>query len=479
MLILLILFIALILLIAGLFALYKYKNQRPKPDYFEYYKTQDKVPVGKVGVFLTSLIMPEQHVHEFWYNITHKVFNAVVPWPFRVLAFRDNGVALFDPAHLHAREKFVPTRLEDPFGNDCDHDGFPYIEKYKQGKVSWVPPSKFIYLDPGYFVYKGRKGGDPTIVGKLANYSRLYYYDKGIIQKKCPHWQGSFEIIKGAFEKLKQQCPDVEYRAESSLFHYAMKQKIHELLDAGCDTIVIVALMTIYSHFEEFNSSIRHSFEFIHEWEKEHPGKKIKVIIAPQTGDFQPMRQAFLEMLKDRLDTLPEGSDVFVAVTVHGMPWDSFQWEAWLQLAPPYRDKLFEECQELIKQYKFGRTKVVICQDEFSDPVWDPKEKYLSTNRAYWSAINEGYDYAIGLPIEFLAENTDTMMHHAMKCYENFDQYDVEAPVDYPDWSVPYTREMVQGKTRVIYNGLPVGKYKKHVIEALFQAVGSVLSNKR
>jgi protoheme ferro-lyase len=237
--------------------------------------------------------------------------------------------------------------------------------------------------------------------------------------------------------------------------------------------------MTIYSHFEEFNSSFRHSFEHIEEWEKEHPGKKIKVIFAPQMGDFQPMRQAFLEMLKDRLDTIPEGSDVTVAVTVHGMPWDSFKWEAWLQLAPAYRDKLFEECKELVKKYEFGRTNTVICQDEFSDPIWDPKEKYLSTNRAYWAAINDGYDYAIGLPIEFLVENTDTMMHHAMKCYENFDQYDIDEPIDYPDWSVPYTREMIQGKTHVIYNGLPVGKYQKHVIEALYQSIDSVLSKRK
>jgi len=42
-------------------------------------------------------------------------------------------------------------------------------------------------------------------------------------------------------------------------------------------------------------------------------------------GDFKPLRQAFLEMLKDRLDTLPQGCNVTVAVTVHGMPWDYFK----------------------------------------------------------------------------------------------------------------------------------------------------------
>ncbi len=91
-----------------------------------------------------------------------------------------------------------------------------------------------------------------------------------------------------------------------------------------------------------------------------------------------------------------------------------------------------------------------------------------------WEAINDGYDYAIGLPLEFFAENTDTLMHHALKCYENFDNYDPSEPIDYPDWSVPYSREIVQGKTHVIYNGVPVGKYKKHVIEAFYLAIDSV-----
>ena len=102
----------------------------------------------------------------------------------------------------------------------------------------------------------------------------------------------------------------------------------------------------------------------------------------------------------------------------------------------------------------------------------------MSTNRAYWNAIKDNYDYAIGLPIEFFAENSDTLIHHAMKCFENFDQYDIDDPIDYPDWSVPYSRELVQGKTHVIYNGVPVGKYQPHVIEAFYQACDSVLSQR-
>jgi hypothetical protein len=158
------------------------------------------------------------------------------------------------------------------------------------------------------------------------------------------------------------------------------------------------------------------------------------------------------------------------------MPWDHFQWESWLEFAPAYRDKLHEEIKELLKTYKFGRADTVVCQDEFAGPVWDKENKYLSTNEAYWNAINEGYDYVIGLPIEFYAENTDTLFHHALKNYHGFDEYDVYEEFDYPDWDVPYTQILTQGKTKVIYNGVPVGKYQPYVIDALYQAIDSILS---
>jgi protoheme ferro-lyase len=257
-----------------------------------------------------------------------------------------------------------------------------------------------------------------------------------------------------------------------------MKQLLFELLDAGCETIILSSPMPVYSHFEEFNAAFRHSMQYIDAWKNAHPGKKIKVIMAPPLGQFPSMRQAFIDMLKDRLDTLPQGADVAVAVAVHGMPWDSFPWEAWLELAPRYRDKIVEQADALLKSYAFGRTKIFVCQDEFADPIWNPKGKYLSTNQAYRQAIGGGYDYVIGLPIEFIAENSDTLFHHARLNYHGFDGYDVYEQIDYPDWSVPYTREFQQGKTRVIYNGVPAGKYRSRVIEAFYQSLDSILSKK-
>ncbi len=465
----------IVIAIAGFFGMYKYENRRLSPDYFQYYKTQNTVPEGKVGVFVTGLIIPETPDPVFFYNIQQKITRNIIPWPFRIFAGMDKGVALFDPERYCEFTEFIPKQLVNAEGGDRDIDGEPYMEKYRRGEVVWQPPAKMLHKDTSYFVYTKRKGGMPSLAGKMIGKARLWYYDRGIVQKKIPHWKGTFDVINKAMAGIDKKYPGVMWRAECGMYFYGMKQKIHEMLDAGCTTIVLAAPMAVFSHFEEFDSSFRHSSEYIEEWEKAHPGKKIKIIMAPPMGKFKPLREAYLAMLKDRLDTLPKGASVAVAAAVHGLPWDQRSWEAWIEMAPEYRDPLLGEIQKLVSGYGFSKTTVMSCQDEFADPVRDPKDKYLSTNEAYWKAIREGYEYVICLPIEFFAENTDTLYYHAIKNYDGFDGYNVYEPISYPDWSVPYTREFVQDKTHVIYNGVPVGKYQHYVVDALYSSIDSVL----
>lgn len=66
------------------------------------------------------------------------------------------------------------------------------------------------------------------------------------------------------------------------------------------------------------------------------------------------------------------------------------------------------------------------------------------------------------------------MFSHAMFNFEGFPGFDRYQPVDYPDWSVPYTREFLVQGTHVIYNGVPVGD-NAPIIEAHFEAMGSIL----
>ena len=99
----------------------------------------------------------------------------------------------------------------------------------------------------------------------------------------------------------------------------------------------------------------------------------------------------------------------------------------------------------------------------------------IETHTAYRKSINEQFDYALELPIEFPAENTDLMIFHAMKKFNAFREYDRNQPVPYPDWEKPLVRTFREGKTTGIYAGTPVGPYRVHVVQAVVNSIASVL----
>ena len=473
--------VTLLVLAGAGYGLFKYRNSPPQlrePNYYSYYQTQDQKPVGKIGVLVTELIMPEDNRRADYYNIALKSLQ-YIPWPFRYFATADRGVVLLDQVRFYEFEEFKPTQLVDLHGSERDIDGRRFLEKYARGEVRWVPPDPRLHLDHGYFLLTTRPQGIPTIASKLMTKATVYYYGHGFVNHKLPHEAGMKLIAASTMGRIQEKYGTIPWRVATSDNFGILQDAIEELLDSGIDTLLIAPSVPIYSHHEEFNGSFRHAFEDIEAWEASHR-RKIKVILAPQLGDFPVLRQAYLNMLKDRLDTLPQGKDVDVkvAVSVHGMPWDFVPQEAWLKLAPPYRDAMLRDAAALLDRYDFGRKQVVLAQDHFADPVNNPNGTYLSTNKAYKDGIRDRFDYVINLPIEFFVENTDTLFSHAMFNFDGFKDFDRYAPIDYPDWSVPYTREFLEGGTHIIYNGLPVGRYSAPIVEAHFQAIDSVLARR-
>jgi hypothetical protein len=161
------------------------------------------------------------------------------------------------------------------------------------------------------------------------------------------------------------------------------------------------------------------------------------------------------------------------------MAWDLVPYEAWLELAPRYVEPMMEDVKAMMSDYDFNRMEIVKSQDHFADPYYNPDGKYLSTNTAFLDGIRDGFDYVVNLPIEFFVENTDTMFSHAIFNFEGFEDFDRYKTINYTDWSIPYTREFFVDGTQVIYNGLPVGKYNKPIIEAFYQAMDSVLKQRK
>ncbi len=469
-----ILLVAVVIVVgAGGYGTFKYMNRTPpqlvEPNYFQIYKAQlaseeAMTPDGKVAIFMSGLIMPEDFRLADFHNLALKS-SQYIPWPFRSRAMSDPGVVLLDTEKFYEVEEFEPTNLVDAFGSSMDVDGTPWVERFHNGELTWVAPSPTQHLSHGYFLYSGRKFGMPGTAQKLINKARVYYYakGKGFMNGKVPHEAGNWAIVEAAMRKLQSKYGDIPFRWVTAEDFHIARNAMYELLDGGADTIVLAAPRPIYSHHEEFNGSIKHAMHYIHEWEEES-GKHIKVIIAQNLGDFPIIRETYANMLRDRLDQFPKGSDVKIVVSVHGMAWDSVPNEAWIELAPAYIDPVMATMRKVVAEYDFGRSEIVQAQDHFADPINNPDGKYLSTNKAFWDGVENNFDYVINLPVEFFAENTDTMFSHAMYNFEHFPGFNIYDPVDYSDWSVPYTRTFDIEGTKIIYNGLPVGKYNKPII---------------
>ena len=468
--------VIVVVLISG-YAMFKIKNAPPE-DLYSVYVDQDLTPVGKTAVFLIGLSTTEDFDPTWWYNIYQHVAHVRIPWPVRTMAMADRGVSLMDPVNYYGTEKFEPTRLVDRFGSDKDMDAVPYIEKYRQGLVEWVPPAESIHLDTGSWIYPGRQDGIPSPAGKRINVAKYWYYGKGIIGGKIPADYQSRRIYDIAFGKLEEKHPDVPYAIADTMDPYLWHKKIYDLLDDGAETLVLMSPMTIYSDYEDFHNGFLHSVQIVREWQAEN-GRDIKIIMAPPMGYQKAMRDGYLLMLKDKLETLPAGVDVKMVWSIHGMPWLAMPNESWLKMAPKYRDAMVADAEALLATYDFGRTEVVVSQDHFADHYWDPDGLSLGTNKAYTDGVRDDYDYVLSIPIEFYNENTDTLFSHSMVNYENFPGFSVYDAIDYPDWDVPYTKHFVIEDTDITYLGIPTGdRYRPYVGQAMFGALDEVLSRK-
>jgi hypothetical protein len=465
--------------VAGFMLTANIKNQPPQlagPDYYEYYINQDAQPVGKIGVFISHLVMPEDFREEDFITMAGKSYQ-YIPWPIRELVQLDRGTVLLDRHKFYEFDEFVPTDLVDSTGNSLDVDGVAYIDKFQQGEVEWLPPSS-THLSHGVFLYSGRDSGQAMPEQKLAVKARNYYYapGKGFHDGKVPHEAGNRHIVFSAMELLEAKYGDIPWAWTTADNPTLARQAMFDLLDEGIDTLVIAAPRPVYSHHEEFNGSIRHAMHYLHEWQELNGHKEIKMIISPELSYFDPMFETHKAILRDNLKTIPAGSSLKLVLSVHGMPWDKVPHEGWIKLSPRYVERSMTEAAKVMEEYNYARLQIVQSQDHFADPHNNPDGKYLSTNQAFWDGINDDYDYVLNIPLEFFSENTDTMFYHDMANYEFFDEYDVYQTAEYTDWSKPWRKHLVQDGTTVIYGGVAAKQFSGTIIEAFALAIESILA---
>lgn len=422
------------------------------------FKGQDRQPVGKPGVILADMGMPEQYEPGFYVDFMNHVYHHVLPAFLHRIVLADRGVALIDPHDPMAREPFEPRQLLDMHGSSSNRAGQPYTEC----KVTWHPPGmKKNPWDNGYFLYKGDgKGGAPDICQKTAAKVVGWYFGHLLAEGKVPWAHQCRRVYDEAATRLGQCFPEAEFRHARYACRNSMRQAVEELLAVGCETIVYQCFSNpVYSDLEDYAYALPMVHELV--------GGRAKVIFADQLGNQPMMREAYVQILRDQVAKLPAHSRVLLILSRHGHP---FKRETLDVRGAEYHGPLEADVRQLMEGWH-GAWQLVWSDDEYADEYWDPKHSKCETFAAYRRAIEEKYDYALEVPTDFMAENTDLMILHAMKKFRAFAEYDPNAPISYPDWDRPLVRTFREGKTTGIYAGCPVGPYRKYVVEATVASV--------
>lgn len=430
--------------------------------YEKFFRAQDCRPEGKTGIILSDLGMPEGYDPDFYINFMDHVFDYSLPFFIRRFVLADRGIALIDPLNPLAKEKFVPQQLVDMNGSFTNREGRPYVEC----EVTWRPPGmKNNPSDHGYFLYTGDgKGGAPDICQKTGAKVIGWYFGH-LLPKKKVAWEHQCRLVyEETVAQLKKKFPQAEfshmrYTCEKSIIH-----SVEELLEAGCRTIVYQCFCNpVYSDFEDYAYAI----PLLHKLVK----NRAKIICADQPGNQPQLREAFIQIIREHLSQIHRDARVLLILSKHGHP---FKKETQDIRGPEYRMPLEEGMRNAMKEWG-GEWDLVWSDDEYADEYWDPRNKKRSTYSAYRKAIDEEFDFALEVPTDFIAENTDLMILHAMKKFEAFAEYDPFAPIHYPDWEKPLVRTFREGKTTGIYTGCPVGPYRRYLVEAAVASVSDIL----
>jgi hypothetical protein len=434
----------------------------------------------RVGVIIIAIAQPAKFETRFWQNATAKILDKVVPWPVNALARRDKGIVLFDPGHPYAPREFAPTRLADIGGREADAAGVPWTEHYRRGDLDWVEPNKSIPNDTGYFLYSGAKQGMPTVAAKTAGKARYLYYAP-LRDGYLPHSDQARALARDAFALLRAllttRYPQIVATGFASVFDPAEKEAaVRRVLDAGADVIVLGSGQPIYSDFEELRGSFSDVHKYVERWRSAHGNKPVRLAVAPWMATEPAFDDLWLEHFAE---TVPEatapGQTALGIVSLHGLPVSLATSDSWSKRWPRVAARLKPRMAAIFKAKGYATTRVEVGSEAFADAIEDPNNQLLSVNELYREARSKRYALAIALPIEFLAENTDTLFAHQSLFFDGLAGYRTYAPPPSDtDWNKPYVRRLQDGATTIIYAGALGGAVQPRASVVLADAIGRV-----
>lgn len=451
-------------------------NNRSVWDARNHYETQDTRLVGRVGVAIVALTMPEKYEPMFFENFLDKVFTEVIPWPINVLAGADAGIALIDPANPRATALFEPKVLADIWGRTSDIDGVPWADKYRRGEVRFVKPSANVAHDSGFFLFPKRKGGLRTATARTLLKARYVMYAR-LPNGYLPHFSQTKIMGEAALTQLRSRHSVASGAVVEAFNPAQMDQSVRAILDAGIDTLVLGSVQPIYSDFEELKGSYSHVHHVIEAWQKENANKPIKVVIAPYMATAPSFDALWAKTLTSVAPNAarPGKSSARVILSLHGLPITQMNSDSWTPRGKAACDRIRPVLEAVMRAKGYAAVEVIQAAESFADTAEDPKNEIVSVAEEYQRAKADKVGVAIALPIEFMAENTDTLFTHAAVMFYGQAGYTpyMAPPADI-NWGKPYVRRFQNGQTTIIYAGAPGGDAAPQAGSILADAIGTL-----
>lgn len=435
----------------------------------------ENVVTGRAGLIVVGLAQPEDFDPKFFENFLDKLFTEVIPWPINVLAGNDNGIVLMDPDRPYAPERFEPKTLADIWGKTRDIDGVLWIEKYRKGALRWEKPSATVPHDTGFFLYPKRKQGMRLAAAKTAAKARYIYYAR-LPDGKMPHYQQTVDMANAAIAQAKAQHPLVAAEFADAFDKGQKEAAILRVLNSGIDTLILGSVQPIHSDFEELQGSFSAVHKVVEEWRKANGNKPIRIVVAPYLASQPSFDTLWLDHFAN---TVPQantpGQSAMGIITLHGLPASLVDSDSWTGRVKAITARLKPKMAAILKAKGYGDVVVESGSEGFADSIEDPDNKLVSVAELFARARSEKRAVAIALPIEFLAENTDSLFAHSAIMFDGLPGYkSYQGPPAGTDWSQPYVRQFKSGGTLQIYAGSPGGANQSLASQALASSIGQL-----
>jgi len=413
---------------------------------------------GRVGVVVVALLQPSQFDTVFYDNFISKLFAVAIPWPVNRLAARDTGVALIDPARPDEQREFAPATLMTFDGRTVDWDGVPFAEKRRQGQVDWVPPSDRVAGDIGTFRYEGRSGGAAGPAQRAMLKARAIYYAR-LPAGYLPQRDQTLAMVNGAFATVAQH-PAVRASGVFDAFApYDARRELYRVLDAGIDTLIIASALPIHSSFEEYRGAYPKLEKMVRDWAAERGKPAPKLLFATQMADMPGYAALWAAHVAATVPppSSPDAAATLV-VSLHGLPISQLGRDGWASNSRRATALLAPQMKAQMQALGWRRLTVEVAQEAFADATDDPANKLLSVFEVFAASRARGDALVVAVPVEFLAENTDTLFLHAYLMFDGLPGFRrFEGPPADVDWDKPFVRSFAEGKTTHMFIGAPGG----------------------